>query len=109
MKLFYDNIIIRQGSQYRTILVGIYRTGQCIGIGTPLFHTRKITNRTDCIPAKTGRSGTIQLFRLVNENNENPNEKNEKQGYPFENPDEKNEKQGQVLWSLAVLCWESEN
>ena len=33
-----------QGSQFRTVpagTAGIYHTGQCIGIDTPLFRTRK--------------------------------------------------------------------
>ena len=75
----------------------IYRTGQCTGTGTSLFCIGKIIGCTGCIPAKNDRTSAIQLFRSVNENNENSNEKNEKKGYPFENPDEKNEKQGRVL------------
>ena len=88
-----------------------------------MFCIGKITGWTSCVPAKIDRTNVIRLFRSVNENNENSDEKNEKQaypfensdeknekqGYPFENPDEKSEKQGRVLWSLAVLCWESEN
>ena len=70
---------------------GIYRTGQCTSTGTPVFRTRKIIGLIGCVPvvsAKTSRTGAIRLFQPINENNENPGEKNEKQGYPFENPDE---------------------
>ena len=48
----------RQGSQFRTVpasTAGIYHTGQCTGIDTPLFRTRK----------KIGRTGKIGLFQLV--------------------------------------------
>ena len=80
-----------QVSQYHTDTAGIYRTGQCTNTGTPLFRIGKITGLTGCVPAvpaKTGRTGAIQLFQPINENNEIPDEKNEKQGYPFENLDE---------------------
>ena len=82
---------------YQPVRLVYICTGQYTGTDTPMFCIEKITDCTSCVPTKIDRTNVIRLFWSVNENNENSDEKNEKQGYPFENPDEKSEKQGRVL------------